>query len=61
MYIFRYTAYILRYIAKIVGIEFELRNGEVLSSETGTAVIASNHLAIWDVAGNFSASIYVYL
>ncbi|KAK7580703.1 hypothetical protein V9T40_001332 [Parthenolecanium corni] len=50
----RYTANVLKCIAKIVGIEFELRNGEFLSPKTGTAVIASNHLSIWDVLGMFT-------
>lgn len=47
----RYGAYILRPVAKIIGIKFELRNGHRLSKETGTAVIVANHQSFYDVLG----------
>lgn len=44
-----YGAYLLRPISDILGMEFELRNGKVLSKENGSAVIVSNHQSFFDV------------
>ncbi len=41
----------MRPIAKVLNIEFELRNPQYLSAESGTAVIAANHQSIFDVLG----------
>lgn len=50
-FIFRYGAYICRPITNILGIEYELRNGKVLSKEHGTAVVVANHQSFFDVLG----------
>lgn len=41
------------FAAKIIGIKFEIRNGEVLSYKMGTAVIAANHQSFFDVLGMY--------
>ncbi|XP_065202398.1 1-acyl-sn-glycerol-3-phosphate acyltransferase beta-like isoform X1 [Planococcus citri] len=49
-----YGAYICRPVRKIIGVEFELRNGKVLSKEHGTAVVVANHQSFFDVLGMFT-------
>ncbi|XP_075226806.1 1-acyl-sn-glycerol-3-phosphate acyltransferase beta-like isoform X3 [Lycorma delicatula] len=43
----------LKYITKLVGITWELRNGEILRVERG-AVIVSNHQSMFDILGMFN-------
>lgn len=40
-------------MSKIIGVEYELRNGRVLAKETGTAVVVANHQSFFDVLGKF--------
>lgn len=47
----RYGAILLRPVASILGIEYELRNDEVLSEKIGSAVVVANHQSYFDVLG----------
>jgi len=49
--IFRYGAMLSRYVAKVLGIEYELRRGELLSHENGAGVVIANHQSFFDVLG----------
>lgn len=49
-----YGAILLRPVAPILGIEYELRNDEVLSEKIGSAVVVANHQSYFDVLGMFT-------
>lgn len=48
-----YIAKLLKHVTKLVGIEWELRNGHFLSERSG-GVIVANHQSILDILGMFN-------
>lgn len=47
---FRLTGRLLRHISKLVGIQWQLRGGEIIAQERG-AVIVANHQSMFDILG----------
>ncbi|KAJ8734692.1 hypothetical protein PYW08_013942 [Mythimna loreyi] len=45
-----FTANLMKHITKIYGLEWHIRNGEILAEDRG-AVIISNHQSVLDIAG----------
>ena len=58
--LFRLAGYFGRKVTKILGINWELRNGEVLKIDRG-AIIVANHQSILDVMGKNIGNIFIIL
>lgn len=46
----RYISYLLKHVTKLIGVEWELRDGEHLAEDRG-AIIISNHQSTLDILG----------
>lgn len=46
-------SYVLRYMNRIIGVEWELVNGHFLEREKGSAIITANHQSMLDILGLF--------
>lgn len=51
---FSITGYALKHLSRLIGIKWELRQGDILEVERG-AVIVANHQSVFDVLGKSQA------
>lgn len=51
---FSITGYALKHLSRLIGIKWELRQGDILEVERG-AVIVANHQSVFDVLGKSEA------